>query len=308
MNDPLEGNSEYRFLRFLGEGSFGLVVQAKHNDETVAIKLIPITPKLDMTRVSREILNHRSLCHHHVIRFHRLILTSKYLGIVMDYAEGGTLRDYIAKRGPLSENLVRFLFQQLVLGIEYCHKMNIVNRDIKIQNTLLTGNANWPMLKICDFGYSKHALADSVPDSLVGTEQMAPPEVLFKKPKEKYDGVKADVWCMGMFLYCIAANRYPFYNGNEKISTVELAVRIRNVQYQIPEGLSKDCADLIQQILQQRPEDRPTLEEIKNHPYFRTNLPKGAEDMNEKCRRQRLSQSVAEIQDILKRAQHMEEM
>jgi Protein kinase domain len=61
----------------------------------------------------------------------------------------------------------RWFFQQLILGLDYCHKMGVVNRDIKLENTLLDGSA-MPLLKICDFGYSKHE-TDSKPHTKVGT-------------------------------------------------------------------------------------------------------------------------------------------
>ena len=61
----------------------------------------------------------------------------------------------------------RWFFQQLIIGLDYCHKMGVVNRDIKLENTLLDGGKK-PLLKICDFGYSKNE-KDSLPKSKVGT-------------------------------------------------------------------------------------------------------------------------------------------
>ena len=65
--------------------------------------------------------------------------------------QGGNLSAYVRTRGGLPEPEARCFFQQLVNGVEICHKMKVANRDIKLQNTLLTSG----LLKICDFGFSK---------------------------------------------------------------------------------------------------------------------------------------------------------
>ena len=303
--NPLKGNAEYQFKCFVGRGSFGCVVHAvdRQTDESVAIKFLPRGRDLDVERVKREVLNHRSLYHFHVIRFHKLILTPLYLGIVMEFAEGGNLKDYVHCHGRLEDDVVRFLFQQLVLGVEYCHRVEVVNRDIKLQNTLVTSsNSQWPMIKICDFGYSKHHIADSRPDSIVGTRQTMPPEVVLLNDGQTYDGVQADIWCIGVFLYTLAANRYPFYASDEKITDAELFRRTVHLEYTIPPWVPNDCADLIQRILVREPEQRPSIEDIKNHPYFTHHLPRGAEHMNQRLVRQRSQQTVDEIERILFKA------
>ena len=91
----------------------------------------------------------------------------QYLAIVMEFASGGDMFQYVKARGGLDEADARWFFQQLVIGLDYCHRMGVVNRDIKLENTLLDGGAR-PLLKICDFGYSKNE-KDSLPKSKVGT-------------------------------------------------------------------------------------------------------------------------------------------
>jgi len=305
MTNPLKNNEFYQYVRLLGHGSFGYVVEAidKVTKERVAIKFLPRGSNLDIVSVKREIYNHRILNHHHVIHFIKLILTPVALGIVMEFADGGNLTEYVRKRGGIRRTVTRFLFQQLVLAVDYCHRMQVVNRDIKLQNTLLDGNKEWPMLKICDFGYSKHCIADSKPDSVVGTRPTMAPEVIEADWSErKYDGKKADIWCIGVFLYVLVTNRYPFYNPDENITDSELLRRIAFLQYQIPPGLDKDCVNLLRRILVGNPSDRPTIDEIKRHPYFTRNLPEGAAEMNKVLMKQRTKQSVDEVEAILSKA------
>ena len=62
--------------------------------------------------------------------------------------------DLVKRKDGLNEKEARWFFQQLIVGLDYCHQMGVASRDIKLENTLLDGG-QWPLLKICDFGYSK---------------------------------------------------------------------------------------------------------------------------------------------------------
>eukprot|EP00210_Caulerpa_lentillifera_P003756 g3588.t1 len=311
MDDPawqflLDSESRYEFVQRVGEGAYGEVVAAKDRltNELVAIKMVRREGRLNLEKLRREIRNHRYLDHHHVVKFKRLISSSTHFGMVMEYANKGNLSTYIKRRGGLTDKLARFFFQQLVLAVDYCHKMNVVNRDIKLENTLITGeNTDWPMLKICDFGFSKNLKLDSVEKSIVGTIELLPPEVICLKPGDTYDGRKADVWCIGIFLYKMVSSKYPFTRNGEIFNTPEIAQRIIGricaLDYQLPDTLPADCADLIKGILVLDPYQRPTVEEIQRHPYFLKDLPPGAVQMNQKLKRQQIVQSDEEIDAIL---------
>jgi serine/threonine-protein kinase SRK2 len=93
----------------------------------------------------------------------------------MEFASGGDMFDYFVKNKAfsegkgLTEDLARWFFQQLIVSLDFCHKKGIANRDIKLENALLDGTPERPLLKICDFGYSKNEYLDSRPKSLSGT-------------------------------------------------------------------------------------------------------------------------------------------
>lgn len=306
----LDKEGRYVLQDFLGQGAYGEVVAAVDTltKERVAIKLIRHEgSRVNLKQLRREIQNHRDLEHPHVVKFKRLISNSTHFGIVMEYAEKGNLSDYIKRQGGLTDGLARFLFQQLVLAVDYCHKMNVVNRDIKLENTLVTGdNDDWPMLKICDFGFSKNLVLDSVEKSVVGTIELLPPEVICLKQGQSYDGRKADVWCIGIFLYKMVVAQYPFTRPGEIFNTPEIAhrisTRICNLDYQLPETVPSDCAELIRRILVLDPNQRPKIEDIQKHRYFLKNLPHGAVEMNDKFRKRRGVQTDQEIEKIFREA------
>lgn len=283
--NPLADHPRYNMIRKLNQGAFGFVVLAEDTEvkEKVAIKFIPRGSAVTKN-VKREVLNHKHLSHHHVIQFKGIFLTRAHLAIVMEYAPGGDLMDYIRKQRGIAEDLARWFFQQLIIGLDYIHRMGIANRDIKLENTLLD-DSTWPLIKICDFGYSKHELEDSAPHSLVGTRPYLAPEVVFRKTsKDTYDGKKADIWCCGVLLYVMMIGRYPFEKKGEdpRVNTDVIRERLRRLDYEIPSGImSTQCEDLIRKILVLDPLTRLSIKEITEHPWFLKDLPDGALDMNE---------------------------
>lgn len=307
---PERGPGRYQRLQLLNSGSSGYVhlARCKKTNELVAIKSIPRGQKINR-HVVREILNHRNLLHHHVIQFKEVFLTQYYLCIVMEYAAGGDVMDYMKKKEGLKEDEARWFFQQLILGLDYCHKMGVVNRDIKLENSLLDGSP-WPVLKICDFGFSKHEMMNSAPDSRVGTPAYLAPEVVENRRGETYDGKMADIWSCGVFLYVMLVGSYPFERPEDRTCGTEEKIkkilqRITSLDYSMPQGvpISDDGKDLMNKIFVHDPNRRITLEGIMEHPWFNASLPKGAKEMNSTLRQQNAGlQSVEDIVQIVSQA------
>ncbi|KAG8099348.1 hypothetical protein GUJ93_ZPchr0013g34455 [Zizania palustris] len=267
-----EGMERYEVIKDLGSGNFGVakLVRDVRTKELFAVKFIERGQKID-ENVQREIMNHRSLRHPNIVRFKEVVLTPTHLAIVMEYAAGGELFERICSAGRFSEDEARFFFQQLISGVSYCHSMQICHRDLKLENTLLDGSIA-PQLKICDFGYSKSSVLHSQPKSTVGTPAYIAPEILSRK---EYDGKVADVWSCGVTLYVMLAGAYPFEDPDEPRNFRKTITRILSVQYVVPDyvRVSVECRHLLSQIFVANPEQRITIPEIKNHPWFLKNLP-----------------------------------
>ncbi|KAJ1391737.1 Serine/threonine-protein kinase, active site [Sesbania bispinosa] len=282
--EPWDMEERYEPLKDLGSGNFGVAKLAKDKNtgDLVAVKYIERGKKID-ENVQREIVNHRSLRHPNIVRFKEVFLTPTHLAIVLEYAAGGELFERICAAGRLSEDEARYFFQQLLSGVSYCHSMQICHRDLKLENTLLDGNPA-PRLKICDFGFSKSALLHSQPKSTVGTPAYIAPEVLSRK---EYDGKIADVWSCGVTLYVMLVGSYPFEDPEDPRNFRKNVGRIMSAQYAIPDY-------------------RITISEIKQHPWFRKNLPREIIEADKKgyegTEKDQPSQSVEEIMRIVQEA------
>lgn len=283
----LEGHPRYEKIRDLNQGTFGFVQLAwdkKSNPrQQVAVKFMERGEKVTKY-VEREIINHRMLVHPHIVQFKEVFLTPRYLCIVMEYAPGGDMFEYVVKKNGLKEDEARWFFQQLIVSIDYCHRMGVANRDIKLENTLLDGSVR-PLLKICDFGYSKHEKFQSAPGSRVGTPAYLAPEVILTTMGKTYDGMIADIWSCGVMLYVMLVGAYPFERPEDKHDHQKLQKmiqRILRVEYSFPShvNISDECRDMLSKILVREPHRRITIEGLQSHPWYLKNLPPGVKEMN----------------------------
>ncbi|KAG2499808.1 hypothetical protein HYH03_002104 [Edaphochlamys debaryana] len=286
--DPLKETGKYERVQSLGKGAFGFV-QLGRNVQSGELAAIKFLKRGDVNKyVESEIVNHSVLRHPHVIQFKEVFLTSEYICIAMEYATGGSLFHYVQKQTRLKEAVARWFFQQLIIGVDYCHKRGVANRDIKLENTLLqkVNGLPLPLLKICDFGYSK-ADFKSAAKSKVGTLTYMAPEVLVNRDG-KYDGKVADIWSCGVMLYVMFYGRYPFETpaGSAMPKATEILAMLDNMVRQRYElsphvEISEPGKDLLRRMLLPDPKARITLEDVMTHTWFTTNLPPEAASMNE---------------------------
>jgi protein-serine/threonine kinase len=141
----------------LGEGEFGKVKMGWKRDSPieVAIKLIRRetlgSNSNRLQKIYREIHILRGLDHPNIVRLHEMVETERHIGIILEYASGGELFDYILNHRYLKDGPARKLFSQLISGVGYLHRKGIVHRDLKLENLLLDRNKN---IIITDFGFA----------------------------------------------------------------------------------------------------------------------------------------------------------
>ena len=126
----------------------------------------------------------------------------------MEVCGGGDLLTYVRRRRKLKEDTARFLFKQIVTGLAYCHTKNVLHRDIKLDNILLTSQGD---VKICDFGVSKLVTPGERMTEQCGTPAYIAPEV-FKN--QGYEGFASDIWSAGVVLYAMLFGAVPFKASN----------------------------------------------------------------------------------------------
>ncbi|KAI0866848.1 kinase-like domain-containing protein [Xylaria cubensis] len=189
------------------------------------------------------------------------------LYMVLEMCKKGVVMkiDLDQKARPYDSELCRTWFRDLILGIEYLHSQGIIHRDIKPDNLLLTED---DVLKIVDFGVSEmfEKSNEMMTNKSAGSPAFLPPELCQAKHGD-VSGKAADIWSMGVTLYCLKYGELPF-NGS---SIMDMYEAIREHTISLPDGEDPDFVDLITRILDKDNRTRITLPEIRNHPWVTKN-------------------------------------
>ena len=268
ISEVSEGGSLPGYLlgKVVGEGGFCKVRAGVHQvtGAKVAIKLIDktrLTDPADRKRVGREIRVLKRLAHPNVIRLFDVAETSARIYCIMEYADGGSLLDYVRRRKRLPEAEAAKFAYQTCLALDRCHRSGVAHRDVKLENLLLDAHDD---IKLIDFGLSAVLAPGKKLKVHCGSPSYAAPEIVARK---SYDGPPVDVWSMGVVTFAMVTGYLPFYaRGNDK---QELCQKILKGHHTLPEHASKDFRDVISVILRVDPERRATIARCLDSRWFR---------------------------------------
>merc|ERR1712137_1476901 len=185
--------------------------------------------------------------------------------------------------GALKEDMALRIFQQIIEGLDYCHKHFVCHRDLKPENILLDAQYN---IKIADFGMSGIRCAASLFETSCGSPHYASPEVV---QGITYDGEKADIWSCGVILYALVSGKLPFDNENIRV----LLGKVKSGVYTMPPFLHKDVQDLISRMLVVDPAKRISMDEIRSHPWYTSR-----DVRSEETKRIEKSDVVADLEQV----------
>ncbi|KAF9082551.1 hypothetical protein BGX23_012342 [Mortierella sp. AD031] len=254
----------YLLGKTLGKGSSGCVKLARHRrtNEQVAIKIISKASLANRAAVNRgierEIAIMKLINHPHVIRLYDVYETEKELFLIMEYVSGGELFEYLVNKGRLDEPEALRFFQQIIVGLAFCHKRKICHRDLKPENLLLDHRKN---VKIADFGMASLQKSGRLLETSCGSPHYASPEVVTGM---KYDGSSSDIWSCGIILYALLTGHLPFEDENIR----QLLSKVKAGKFYMPTDISASARDLISRMLTVNPRRRITMQGVMMHPWF----------------------------------------
>ena len=260
---PESNTKFYLFGREIGHGAFGKVNLCLHIGSGHLVAMKTFVKNNTKYKESKEKLKNEvevlSKLHHPFIN---QILdnfeTDTHFFIVMEYICGDLLT-FIRKRNKLNEQIAKVIFKQLIEGLKYIHKKNIIHRDIKLDNILIdTTNT----VKICDFGVSRKIQKGEKIYERCGTPAYIAPEIY---KKIGYTGFQSDVWSAGVTLYYILSGNLPFKGNN--IRDLENAILLG--EYKKIRDISFEASDIIDRMLKLNPAERITIEELLKHPWLK---------------------------------------
>lgn len=190
------------------------------------------------------------------------------LNIFMEFVPGGSIYSLLRTFGSFSEKVIRVYSRQILLGLEYLHRHQIMHRDIKGAN-ILVDNAG--VVKLADFGASKR-LAEMVTmeggnRSIKGTPYWMAPEVI----KQTGHGRQADIWSVGCTILEMATGKPPWSEFGSQMSAL-FHIASSKGPPPIPESLSHEAHDFLLLCFNRVPKDRPNATRLLQHPFVVTAL------------------------------------
>ncbi|XP_051550763.1 testis-specific serine/threonine-protein kinase 6-like [Myxocyprinus asiaticus] len=262
----------YKPIAIIGEGSFSkvkLATSKKHHCD-VAIKIVDrekAEKKFVEKFLPRELAILRQVKHEHIIQVFEFIeVGSRLLCIVMEAAEKDLLKK-IHEVNRISKDQSKTWFSQMVSAVDYLHKLDIVHRDLKCENILLTAK---DQVKVTDFGFGRFADTSDCSSTFCGSAAYTPPEIILG---EAYDPKKYDVWSLGVILYVMVTGTMPYDDRNMKHLP---RLQRRALVYPDSADVEESCRTFIGTLLQFNPSQRPTIQQVAEHPWLQVPKDQGA--------------------------------
>lgn len=293
-----ELETKFEILRTIGQGEFAKVKLAidRRDGKRVAIKFVKLVDptrtdsrSLARTkRIGREIELLSKLKHTNIVRLEHVFRCGNLLALVMEWASGGELFEFVQRRKRLKEDEAKIIMKQIISAVEHMHLGGVVHRDLKLENVLLAEDQR---VVVSDFGFAttwtdQLSLDDDpsiLPKMLTtscGSPCYAAPELVMRR--DGYHGMPVDIWSCGVILYAMLMGHLPFETEASKfygkpdqsmmanVSELYNYIRDTSAAFRLSRSIpiSVDGEDLLRKMLQVDPLYRITIPQVKVHPWF----------------------------------------
>lgn len=267
-------DGRYELLELIGVGGMADIYKAKDitEDKIVAVKILKnefVGSEDFIRRFRNESKAIALLSHPNIVKIFDVGFTEKLQFIVMEYIDGKTLTDYIAKQGVLKWRDVVHFTMQILKALQHAHDRGIVHRDIKPQNVMLLNDGT---IKVMDFGIARfnRETDKTVSEKAIGSVHYISPE----QARGDVTDERSDIYSVGVMLYEMLTGKKPF-DGDSPVAIALMhmqsqAKKMSDINNSIPEGLE----EITEKAMQKEPSKRyqtagemmKDIEEFKKNP------------------------------------------
>lgn len=268
--------TNFKFIKTIGVGTFGRVYLAQLLNPKIskkkfyALKILPKSTLLKLRQIDhyKNEKNTLATCKNHPFIVNLMLATeiNEFHVMMMEFIPGGELFSWIKRYRRFDINTIRFYSAQLVLALEFLHSKDIMYRDLKPENLLLTHDG---YLKLTDFGFAKQSKDLSY--SFCGTPEYMAPEQLISHISDinKGHGKDVDFWSLGIILYEMYVGLPPFYSQE----TYDIYFKTANNEIEFFDGFDRNLQDLISGLTKKdwkmRIGHKNGFSEVKNHIFYK---------------------------------------
>ena len=265
--NQIKYNTTFEPLCTLASGAFGTVIKAKekNTNRLVAVKRISKekSHKNAIVQLKREVTVLQKTNHSNIVKLYDFFETENEVYIVMEYLQGGTLKQYIeSNKETITENQSKEIIFYLLQAVEHLHKLDICHRDIKPENIMFDDSNDLSTLKLIDFGFSTQLKKEE--GEFCGTIKYMAPERL---TGEAYDKV-IDIWSIGIIMYMLLNNgKHPFYAKGD--SADAYFTKCRSHRVKMINHVSREAKSLLGHLIEINQNLRYTASFALQHKWFK---------------------------------------
>ncbi|CAG2202687.1 NEK1_4_5 [Mytilus edulis] len=263
---------EFTVEKHIGKGTFGQVYLVTRTDQipsrtgsfqptNYAMKVINLSrangrEKELLDRETQILSDLKRFKHQNIVQYVECFRQGDSAYIIMEYCERGTLYEYIRQNKVVSEYMFVEFVRQMASGLEFLHSKNVLHRDVKSKNILLTAHND---VKIADFGVARE-IPVAAPGNMsvfIGSPQYMSPEMLAKKPYDE----KTDIWSLGCTCFEMGTGDYAF--KAENIQQIRQLVEKKQLPPMENADYCDDIKSIIMWMLQKESANRPTAKQVQ---------------------------------------------
>lgn len=233
----------YEIIGRIGSGGMADVYKAKDHklNRLVAVKVMKAEFSEDkgfIAKFRKEAQAAAGLAHPNVVNVYDVGEDNGIYYIVMELVQGITLKDYITRKGKLTVREATSIAIQVSLGLEAAHKSNIIHRDVKPQNIIISTDGK---VKLSDFGIARAASSNTISSNVMGSVHYSSPEQV----RGGYSDAKSDIYSLGITMYEMVTGHVPF-DGD---TTVAIAIKHLQEEMESPRKYVQDLPYSLEQII-----------------------------------------------------------
>eukprot|EP00753_Platysulcus_tardus_P015385 PLAT4992.3.p1 GENE.PLAT4992.3~~PLAT4992.3.p1 ORF type:complete len:522 (-),score=297.61 PLAT4992.3:287-1852(-) len=270
--------ADFEVLHSVGKGSYGKVFKVVHTGSrnVYALKSVKKSRVLredavEMVVREKEVLRQLPYCPF-IVHLNFSFYTEAYLFLGMNYVGGGTLKHLLRRSIVLSEKFVRFYAAELVVALEHMHRMNIIHRDVKLENVMIGLDGH---IALTDLGMARMIADEDLATTHCGTPEYLSFEIvkaLVLRNSKGY-GKEVDWWSLGIAIYEMLVGRTPFVAPEKDVEGTVFNI-YSHTSIEVPRHikLSKTVRSLLEMLLVKDPAARlgsGGAAEVKSHPFFK---------------------------------------
>lgn len=246
--------NRYEILGQIGEGGMAFVFKAKCHvlNRMVAIKMLKdefVNDDEFIEKFKNEALSAGGLNQQNIINIYDVSEEDGVPYIVMEYVDGGNIKDIIHRQGKIDKDIMLDYSKQIALALREAHQHKIVHRDIKSQNIMITKNN---MVKVADFGIAKAVTSSTITavGTIMGSVHYFSPE----QARGGYIDERSDIYSMGIVMYEMITGKLPF-DGDSPVNIALKHIQ-EEIRFEDDDEIPSEIKDLIRKATQKSPDRR----------------------------------------------------